>query len=237
MGSMRDNAVRSLATALSLALVATGCGSASAPTKDATIPVVSTKPAPHVEPCGPGTPGPSDAIGVSADAITVGVVVDVSGPRAQFRPNWQAMQAFAAFCNYRGGIAGRRLDVRLFDTKVFDRRTAISDSCVSVFALVGSAAVFDGDGATIESDCGIPDVPAVDRRAGSRPGPHRRRAAPEPAEPLPGRPAALPRDEAPVRDSAGRDGVSGRRCHRGCVRSARSRRVAMSAIASRSSPR
>lgn len=136
------------------------CGSANSQPKIAAVAAVPTTAAPHVEPCGGGTPNPSDEIGISADAITVGVVADVTGIRAQFVPSWQAMQAFAAFCNSRGGIAGRRLEVRLFDTNVFNHRAAISDSCGSVFALVGSASAFDGDGSSIESDCGIPDVPA-----------------------------------------------------------------------------
>lgn len=161
MASERGKTLSAVAALLALTLVIAACGSATGEQSRAAVPVVSTKAAPHVEPCGPGTPASSDAIGVSDDAITVGVVVDVSGPRAQFLPNWQAMEAFAAFCNDQGGIAGRRLDVELFDTLVFDRRAAVSDACLSVFALVGSAAVFDGDGATIQSDCGIPDVPAL----------------------------------------------------------------------------
>ena len=115
---------------------------------------------PSVSPCGPGTPGPSNEIGVTPEAITIGVVADVTGARAGFRSNWEAMQAFAAACNSEGGIAGRRLDVRLFDTNVFQHRQAITDACTSVFAIVGSAAAFDGDGSTVEADCGIPDVPA-----------------------------------------------------------------------------
>ena len=114
-----------------------------------------------MEPCGAGRVVASNETGLSDEAITVGVIADVTGARAQFLSNWQAMQAFAAFCNSRGGIAGRRLDVKLFDTNVFNHRGAVIDSCASVFALVGSAAAFDGDGASIESDCGIPDVPAL----------------------------------------------------------------------------
>ncbi len=146
---------------LSCALVAAACGSTATAPPRAAEPTVAAKHAPHVEPCGPGTPTPSDEIGVTADAVTVGVVADVTGIRAQFLPAWEAMQAFAAFCNSEGGIAGRRLDVRLFDTNVFSHRIAITNSCGAVFAVVGSASAFDGDGADIESDCGIPDVPAV----------------------------------------------------------------------------
>ncbi|MEO6468911.1 MAG: hypothetical protein ABIP21_07405, partial [Acidimicrobiia bacterium] len=151
-----------LVTGTSMVIVA--CGSSTTPRAvptSSSIAAVSTKPAPHVEPCRPGQATPSDETGLSNEAISVGVIADVTGARAQFLSNWQAMQAFAAFCNSRGGIAGRRLDLTLFDTKVFNHRAAVTDSCASVFALVGSAAAFDGDGASIESDCGIPDVPAL----------------------------------------------------------------------------
>ena len=142
--------------------VAAACGSTATPSATtAAVVAVSTARVPTVSPCGPGTAGASDEIGVAPDAITVGVVADVTGARAGFRSNWDAMQAFAAYCNSQGGIAGRRLDVRLFDSSVFRHRQAITDSCTSVFALVGSAAAFDGDGATVETDCGIPDVPAL----------------------------------------------------------------------------
>jgi ABC-type branched-subunit amino acid transport system substrate-binding protein len=144
-----------------IALVAAACGSNGTPTPaTAAVPEVATTRVPTVTPCGPGNPSPSSAIGVTADAITVGVVADVSGARALFQTNWEAMQAFAAYCNDAGGIAGRELRVRLFDTQMFQHRQAITDSCTTVFALVGSAAAFDGDGASLEADCGIPDVPA-----------------------------------------------------------------------------
>lgn len=148
-----------LVTAASMAIAA--CGSSTTPRVAAAVAAVSTRRAPTVEPCGAGRVVASNETGLSDEAITVGVIADVTGARAQFLSNWQAMQAFAAFCNSRGGIAGRRLDVKLFDTNVFNHRGAVIDSCASVFALVGSAAAFDGDGASIESDCGIPDVPAL----------------------------------------------------------------------------
>lgn len=144
------------------ALVAAACGSTTRADAPASVgPAVSTARVATVTPCGPGTPGPSSELGVTPDAISVGVVADVTGARAGFRSNWEAMQAFAAYCNAQGGIDGRRLDVRLFDTNVFRHRQAVTDACTSVFAIVGSAAAFDGDGASVETDCGIPDVPAL----------------------------------------------------------------------------
>ena len=161
---MSARRARFIALMTATSMVIAACGSSTTPRaipSVAPVEKVSTKPAPHVEPCGSGRATPANETGVSGEAITVGVIADVTGARAQFLSNWQAMQAFAAFCNSRGGIGGRRLDVKLFDSKVFNHRAAVTDSCASVFALVGSAAAFDGDGASIESDCGIPDVPAL----------------------------------------------------------------------------
>jgi hypothetical protein len=161
MWTKRAKRARPAVALLACAVAAAACGSTATAPPRAAAPSVAAKHAPHVEPCGPGTPTSSDEIGVTSDSVTVGVVADVTGLRAQFIPAWEAMQAFAAFCNSEGGIAGRHLDVRLIDTNVFQHRSSISDSCGTVFALVGSASAFDGDGSDIESDCGIPDVPAV----------------------------------------------------------------------------
>ena len=158
---MSARRARFIALVTTASMVIAACGSSTTARVVAPIPPVSARRAPPVEPCGSGQVTPSNETGLSNEAITVGVIADVTGVRAQFLSNWQAMQAFAAFCNSRGGIAGRRLDVKLFDTNVFNHRAAVTDSCASVFALVGSAAAFDGDGASIESDCGIPDVPAL----------------------------------------------------------------------------
>jgi ABC-type branched-subunit amino acid transport system substrate-binding protein len=156
----RGRRVRFGALGAAIVLVS-ACGSNAAESAPKVrVPAVATKRAPTVTPCAPGTSGESNEIGVTREAITVGVVADVTGARAVFRSNWESMQAFAAYCNAQGGVAGRRLEVRLFDTTVFNHRKSITDSCTTVFALVGSAAAFDGDGASVETDCGIPDVPA-----------------------------------------------------------------------------
>ena len=151
---------------VAVALVAAACGSAAS-TRRATRPpcaavVDHARVADRVAVRARAPPAPSNEIGVDPGR-------DHGRRRRRrhaarvpvFRSNWEAMQAFAAYCNAQGGIAGRRLDVRLFDTNVFHHRQAITDSCTSVFALVGSAAAFDGDGASVETDCGIPDVPAL----------------------------------------------------------------------------
>ena len=101
-------------------LVAACGSSATGRAARAGAPAVATTRVAPVAPCGagdPGAAGPSNEIGVTSDAITIGVVADVTGARASFRSNWEAMQAFAAYCNAQGGIAGRRLVVQLFDPR------------------------------------------------------------------------------------------------------------------------
>ena len=144
----------------------------------------------------------------------VGVVADVTGARAGFRSNWEAMQAFAAYCNAQGGIAGRRLDVRLFDTNVFRHRQAITDACTSVFAIVGSAAAFDGDGASVETDCGIPDVPALVAEPAHERVPTVVAPLPNPQQLYLVGPAPLLRPHRARRRPTRRDGVPERRRHR-----------------------
>ncbi len=148
--------------AVSMVLVACGSARPAAQHSSRRVPSAGVRdPAPLEDPCRAGTPAPADEIGITPDRIVVGVVADVTGPRASFAANWDAMQAFAAACNDRGGIGGRTLEVRLFNTNVLDRRGAIERSCSSTFALVGSAAVFDGAGSDLQTDCAIPDISAV----------------------------------------------------------------------------
>ena len=66
---------------VAVALVVTACRSGANPTASPTavVAVAGTAHVPAVSPCGPGTAGASDEIGVAADAITVGVVADVTG--------------------------------------------------------------------------------------------------------------------------------------------------------------
>jgi hypothetical protein len=118
-------------------------------------------PAAHVEPCGPGTAKGDTETGVTDQAVTIGTIADVTGVRPDlFLGNWQAMDAFVAFCNSMGGVNGRRLVLRKLDSRLFSHREQTLAACDSVFALVGSGAALDASGAQAGADCGIPDIPA-----------------------------------------------------------------------------
>lgn len=158
-----------LVVTVALALVIAGCK-----TPDLRGPVVSSPelatPTPTTEPQDTVVPGPTAEpirSGVSDEVIRIGVIADSStgnpvtgGSEAA----WLAMRAWAQAVNSSGGLGGRDVEVVLFDANVFDHRAAIQKACESdIFALVGSYALFDGDGAELLTDesCLLPDFPAA----------------------------------------------------------------------------
>ncbi len=162
---------------VTLALVVAGCK-----TPDLRGPVVSSPelatPTPTPEPLDTVVPGPTAApvrSGVSDEVIRIGVIADSSTGNAVTGGSeaaWLAMRAWAQAVNSSGGLGGRDVEVVLFDANVFDHRAAMREACESdIFALVGSYALFDGDGVDILNDesCRLPDFPAAalspDRRA------------------------------------------------------------------------
>ena len=178
-------AVRRLAVACGLALVAAGCGSrlpeaelaggggagggrvavddgpGSAPT-DGAAPTFGTL----AVPCGPGARPPaqpaSDTEGVTQDRIEIAVISDRAGqvkvPTASIE---ESMQAFVDWCNGFGGINGRELDLTTIDSKLFSHLEATKEACdAGVLAIVGSGSVTDNQGAQEMVDCGLVEVPA-----------------------------------------------------------------------------
>ena len=123
-----------------------------------------------VEAEAPVSPGPTvepEAPGISDGAIKIGVIADASGGNAVTSGSesaWLAMRAWAQAVNSTGGLGGRDVEIVLFDSNVFDHRAAIQEACDSdIFALVGSYALFDGDGVDLLNDesCRLPDFPAA----------------------------------------------------------------------------
>ncbi|MBV8951236.1 MAG: ABC transporter substrate-binding protein [Actinobacteria bacterium] len=164
---------------LVVALAATACGSDSGGPAAAAVRGVVSAAAPHVEPCGPGDAHGATDTGVANDSLTIATIADVGGLRPDlFLGNWQAMDAFVAFCNSMGGVNGRRLVLRKLDSALFSERAQTLNACDTAFALVGSAAAQDASGAQAGADCGIPDIPAFSAEA-----PHS--MAPNVVEPLP----------------------------------------------------
>lgn len=124
----------------------TGAGGAETTTTAASVPMVGTL----VSPCGRGPGG---------DPITVATIADIGGPVPGLgQEMWDAMDAFAAYCNDLGGIAGRTVTVEKLDSELFKHREATQQACDTALAIVGSGAVFDDGGAQVGVDCGIPDV-------------------------------------------------------------------------------
>ena len=123
----------------------TGDGSGSAPNDDATA----------------ENNGGATDVGVSADSIKIGIQADVTGPRpGLFKTAVEGIDAYAAYVNDSGGVNGRMIEVVPLDTKLNGdevRRTA-KEACDSLFALVGSMSIQDGDAAATIEECGIPDI-------------------------------------------------------------------------------
>ncbi|MCY3636828.1 MAG: ABC transporter substrate-binding protein [bacterium] len=158
-----------LALTVVLALAVAACK-----TPDLEGPVVSrpalATPTATVEAEIPESPGPTvepEAPGISDEAIKIGVIADASAGNAVTGGSesaWLAMRAWAQAVNSTGGLGGRDVEIVLFDSNVFDHRAAIQEACDSdIFALVGSYALFDGDGVDLLNDesCRLPDFPAA----------------------------------------------------------------------------
>ena len=111
-------------------------------------------------------------VGVTDKEIHIAVVADVDSPLAPnlFLGSKDAVEGFAKYINKTGGIAGRKLVVDFYDSKINpnESRNATIQACQNDFAMVGTSSVFlttvddmrnckDQAGATT----GIPDIPFV----------------------------------------------------------------------------
>ena len=96
--------------------------------------------------------------------------VGASAAPGLFRSNHDALTAFADEVNANGGLACRRVEVRLWDTKL-DADESLNgqiDACQNALALVGSNALFNPD-MTPTTTCpdragdetGVPDIAAL----------------------------------------------------------------------------
>jgi ABC-type branched-subunit amino acid transport system substrate-binding protein len=115
---------------------------------------------PTTESAGGSGAGATD-VGVTDDAITIGVVADLTGVvPGLFKAAPDAVQAYAAMVNEAGGIHGRELVVEVFDTGTNDNgnRVAYEEACDAVFASVGSESAFDTGGYDAVAACGFPHL-------------------------------------------------------------------------------
>jgi ABC-type branched-subunit amino acid transport system substrate-binding protein len=149
----RSFLVVALAAALSLpaVAVATPTGAASSPNG-----------APPVQPCGEGDASGATDIGVTNNSITIATIQDIGGPRPGLREdNLKAMQAFVRYCNSKGGVNGRELDLVEYDSALLDAFPQYERACEETFAIVGEGVIFDDAGAEPIEACQIPTVPAI----------------------------------------------------------------------------
>ena len=105
--------------------------------------------------------GESTDVGVTGDSITVGVIADLTGVvPGLFKAAPDAVKAFAAMVNDDGGINGRELVVKEYDTGTNDNgnRLAYEEACDEVFASVGSESAFDTGGYEAVKECGFPHL-------------------------------------------------------------------------------
>lgn len=158
-----------LALAALGAVLAAGCAEPQIPTVEALpTPIPTATPTETPGPTAGPTATPSASSfepGLSDELIRVGVVADldtgdVTGALGQSAV--EAVTAWAAAVNSIGGLAGRQVEVVALDAALFNHADAMEQACAGdIFALVGSTALFDGDGLeTLNAQgCRLPDFP------------------------------------------------------------------------------
>ena len=111
-------------------------------------------------------------VGVTPTELRIAVVADVDTPLAPgaYAGARDAVQGFAKYINKQGGLAGRKVVVDFYDSKLSadETRNSLIKACQNDFAIVGTGALFlnnvddmlacpDAKGAKT----GLPDVPVV----------------------------------------------------------------------------
>ncbi|MEV0685396.1 ABC transporter substrate-binding protein [Nocardia sp. NPDC050378] len=152
---------RTVVALLAVALLAAGCGRDSGAREDgpgAPAPAASGDFGTLTDVCSPGTPGISQAQGVTATEIEVGVFSDIGFTK---NPDFvDAAKVFTSWCNAAGGINGRRIVTNLRDTKLMEVRQRMLEACREDFVLVGGSAALDGLGVKDRLSCLLPEFPA-----------------------------------------------------------------------------
>ena len=147
---------RRTAVLLALVLVAAACGNRTGD-DEAAPPGEGDDQAEQASGSGAG----ATDVGVTDDAITIGVIADLTGVvPGLFKAAPDAVKAYAAMVNEAGGIHGRELVVEVYDTGTNDNgnRVAYEEACGEVFASVGSESAFDTGGYDAVAECGFPHL-------------------------------------------------------------------------------
>ena len=99
--------------------------------------------------------------GVTDTEIHIGTVTDkgFTGRSGLNKEMVDAANAFATWCNEKGGILGRKIVVDDLDAKLTDYNGVVTQACDTDFALVGGGAVFDDADNGGREACGLPNIP------------------------------------------------------------------------------
>lgn len=124
--------------------------------------------------CGPKPAGAqlkATDTGVKADSIQVSTFSDpgFSGRPGLNQELFDSATAFVNWCNEKGGINGRAIDLKLRDAKLSEFQQRVIEACdQGDFMMVGGGNVFDNTGQKDRLACGLPDVAgyAVSAEAG-----------------------------------------------------------------------
>jgi len=161
--------LRWIAAGLALVLVAAACsrssddsggGATPTPESSSSSGPSSTSFGTLDDVCQEGDASGATATGVTDDSISIGTISD---PGYASRPGlnqelFDVAEVFTAWCNDRGGINGRELNVDLLDAALTEYKPRIAEACVQDFFLVGGGAVFDNTGVEDRLTCLLPDV-------------------------------------------------------------------------------
>jgi ABC-type branched-subunit amino acid transport system substrate-binding protein len=99
--------------------------------------------------------------GVTDTQIHIGTVTDkgFTGRSGLNKEMVDAANAFAKWCNEKGGILGRDIVVDDLDAKLTDYNGVVTTACDTDLALVGGGAVFDDADNGGREACGLPNIP------------------------------------------------------------------------------
>lgn len=157
---------RSIIMVTVIALIATACrssGTTSANPDSTTAPKsASTKTANFgtlKNVCTPGHPSGSPTIGVTPTEVHIATFSDRGfvGRPGLNQELFDTADVFAAWCNERGGINGRKIVVDKRDAALTETKPRMVESCAQDFVMVGGGATFDQDGVETRLKCLLPD--------------------------------------------------------------------------------
>ena len=115
-----------------------------------------------------GPPSAAPVPGVTPDTIRIGVISDKKNDITPVPTIGveEAVQGFVDYCNSLGGINGRKLELRKYDSGIVKTEEVTKAACGdNLFALVGDGSVQDQQGIDTRVACGLPEVAAYSATA------------------------------------------------------------------------